>query len=87
MQLTITRAQERALNTLRGTPDDVHMMLMTVRPTGDGAILQGTEETFANLVTFISDDIAEGMLAKKAIGPLSTLCIQIDPDCANWLGM
>lgn len=84
--MTVTTAQSRALNELRGLPDDVFMMLMTARRTETGEVLQGTEETFAELVSFIADDLAEGMVSRRSVRPLRALCIAIDPDCADWLG-
>ncbi len=62
------------------------MLLMRSRQTEEGAVLDGSEEDFAELVEFIGEDLAEGMLTARAASSLSELCIRIDPSCADWLG-
>lgn len=72
--MTVSRAQSLALNELRGLPEKVHMMLMMGQRTEAGELLQGTEETFAELVSFIAEDLAEGMVSGRSIPPLRALC-------------
>ena len=75
-----------ALHVLRGLPADVHMVLMTARLTDSGAVLDGSEETFDELVSFIDEELGAGIASRSAVRPLMALCLRIDPDCANWIG-
>lgn len=87
MRVEINKAQDRALNGLRGLPPDAHMLVMCSRRTATGAVLDGSEAAFVELVEFISGELAEGMQAASSTRALWSLCVAIDPDCADWLGM
>lgn len=87
MTVTVNKAQYRALHALRGLPEGAHMLLMCSRPTETGGVLDGSEDDFQELVEHIGESIAEGMLSQGAARALSALCVKIDPDCAEWLGM
>lgn len=88
MTITLTKAQYRAVNDLRGLPEGAHMMVMCSRPTDKGGgILEGDEADFDELVSFIGESLADGMLSETKARPLRSLCVKIDPDCADWLGM
>ena len=87
MKITLNKSQYRAVNGLRGLPEEAHMLVMCSKLAPTGGILEGSEEAFEQLVAFISEEIAEGMLSAAASRALRTLCVRIDPDCANWLGM
>ena len=86
MKIELNKTQSRPLSDLRGTPADVHMMLMTEHITTSGGTLEGSEETFEALVEFISEELEEGMLSVKSARDLKQLCIKIDPESADWLG-
>ena len=86
MRIKINRSETRALNNLRGLPDDVHMMLMTMTFADDGGVLDGTKETFDFLVEFIGELLAEEMLSDRDASVLTSLCQKIDPGCVDWLG-
>ncbi|MEL6346159.1 MAG: hypothetical protein AAFV53_23820 [Myxococcota bacterium] len=86
MKVTLSKAQYRAVNALRGMPYDAHMLIMCSQPTKTGGILEGSQKAFDELVTFISEEMAEGMLSASASRTLSALCVKIDPSCASWLG-
>lgn len=86
MKLTITRTQWHALNDLRGLPDGAHMLVMCSRPVDKGAVLEGDEAAFRELVEHIGEDLADGMLAGRAAEGLVALCLKIDPRCGAWLG-
>jgi hypothetical protein len=58
------------------------MLLMT---SSDDA-LEGSKEAFVELVEFISEELAEGMVSRANEGVLIALCLKIDPSCADWLG-
>lgn len=87
MKVAITKREVNALNKLRGLPADAHMLLMCAHSTASGATLEGTEEAFAELIDFIGEEMADGMVSSAAGGVLYSLCVKIDPDCADWLGM
>jgi len=87
MNVTLNKAQYRALNKLRGLPDGAHMLIMCSRSTETGGVLAGSEQDFEELVEFISREMADGMLSATAARALGSLCVKIDPDCADWLGM
>jgi len=87
MKATLNKSQYRAVNDLRGLPSDAHMLIMCSRPTATGATLEGSEQAFEELVAFIGEEIAEGILSATSIRALSSLCEKIDPDCVDWLGM
>ena len=88
MTITLNKSQYRALNALRGLPEEAHMLIMcsSLTPTG-GGILEGPEEAFDELVEFISGELAEGMVSASASKALLSLCAALDPDCVDWLGM
>lgn len=87
MRVTLSKPQYRAINDLRGLPEAAHMLVMCSRPTKTGGILEGSEEAFNELVNFISEEMAEGMLSGTECRTLGALCVKIDPDCEDWLGM
>ena len=87
VRVTVNKSQYRALNELRGLPEEAHMLIMCSRPTKTGGILEGSEEAFEELVSFISDEMAEGMLSATECRTLGALCVKVDPDCRDWLGM
>ncbi len=87
MKVTTNKSQFRALNDRRGLPPRAHRLVMCSRSTSTGGVLEGTEEDFAELVEFISEELAEGMLSATAARALVSLAVKLDPDCADWLGM
>lgn len=87
MKVTLNKSECRAVNELRGLPDEAHMMIMCSSLTATGGVLTGSEQAFEELVEFISEEIAEGMLSATSTRVLASLCVKIDPDCADWLGM
>jgi hypothetical protein len=87
MKVSLNKSQYRALNDLRGLPEAAHMLLMCSLLTDTGGVLEGDEEAFAELVSFIGAEMAEDMLSATASRSLRTLCLKIDPGCAEWLGM
>ena len=87
MQVTLTKAEARAVNSLRGLPQGAHMLVMCSRSTETGAILDGSATAFEELVGHIGESMADGMLSMAAARTLGTLCVKIDPACADWLGM
>ena len=86
MKISITRTQCRALNDLRGLPERAHMLVTCSAPTEKGAVLEGDEDAFGELVAHIGDDLGEGMLTGSAAKALVALCLKIDPRCGDWLG-
>lgn len=50
------------------------------------AVGEGSPEDFKRLTEFINEDIEDGMLSGKAADCLITLCIEIEPNCADWIG-
>ena len=86
MQVEISEAESRALNKLRGLPQGVFMMIVTARPLAQGETLQGEEASFQELIEFIDEEIAEGMVSGRAASLLFDLCVRMDPSCADWLG-
>jgi hypothetical protein len=87
MRVTLNKTQYNAINKLRGLPDGAHMLIMCSRMIPTGGVLDGSEAAFDELVEFISGEIADGMLSATATRALASLCVKIDPDCADWLGM
>ncbi len=87
MRITANKSQSDALSRLRGLPEAAHFLVMSGRDTAGGTILEGREEAFAELVSFISEELADGMLSAPAARSLASVCIAIDPECADWLGM
>jgi len=87
MTLTLTKAEDRALNALRGLPEGAHMLVMCSRRAETGVILEGPVEDFDELVAFIGDQLADGLVSATAERALVSLCVKIDPDCEDWLGM
>lgn len=87
MKVDLNQSQYRALNSLRGLPDKAHMLIMCSKPTPTGGTLEGSKQAFDELVEFVSGEIADGMLTASATQALASLCVEIDPDCADWLGM
>jgi len=87
MRVTLNKTQYRAVNDLRGLPHDAHMLIMCSRHTATGGVLEGSEQAFEELVSFVSEELAEGKLSATAARALLSLCIKIDPECADWLGI
>ncbi len=87
MRAALNKTQDRALNKLRGLPHAAHMLIMCSRHTPTGSVLDGSEDAFDELVQFISGEIADGMLSAADTRALAPLCVKIDPDCADWLGI
>ena len=87
MKVTLSKTQYWAVNDLRGLPHDAHMLLMCSHPTATGGPLEGPDQAFEELVSFIDEKMAVGMLSATATRALLSLCIKIDPECADWLGM
>jgi hypothetical protein len=87
MRVALTKTEFRALNALRGLPEDAHYLVMTSSPTPTGGELDGDEDAFEELVAFIGEELAEGMLSASAAKTLWRLAVKIDPSCAEWLGM
>ena len=86
MTITLTRSEDRALNGLRGLPEGAHMLVMCSRRAGTGVILEGSAEDFEELVAFIGDQLADGLVSPTAERALVSLSVKIDPDCGDWLG-
>lgn len=87
MQVELNKSQYRALNALRGPPEDVHMMIMCSTRTATGGRIEGSQQTLDQLVAFVNEQIAYGMVSASAARALTSLCVKIDPNCADWLGM
>lgn len=87
MQVTLTQTEYRALNALRGLPQGAHMLVMCSLPTATGATLEGSDDDFSEILSFIGEQMADGMLSETAERALRSMCLKIDPDCADWLGM
>jgi hypothetical protein len=87
MKVFITKTQCFALNDLRGLPERAHMLVMCSIPSEEGAVLEGPDEAFAELIEHINEDLCEGSLAKPVAAALTSLCLKVDPRCAEWLGM
>jgi len=87
MKLIVTPEQQRALEKLRGLPDNAHLLLMTSRYTATGGILNGRKKAFTELVEHISEDLAAGMHPVADARRLAEVCLKIDAECADWLGM
>jgi len=87
MKVSLAKAEYDAVNDLRGLPHAAHMLLMCSLPTRKGAVLEGSEDAFAELVSSIGESMADGMLSASAARTLRSVCLKIDPDCADWLGM
>lgn len=63
------------------------MLIMCSLMTDTGGELEGSDEAFAELVSFIGEEMAEGRLSATAFRALRAMCVKIDPECADWLGM
>jgi len=87
VELTVSRAEHGALDALRGLPHSAHMLVMCSRTTPTGGILDGSEEAFEELVSFIGEEMADGTLSASSSRTLYSLCVRIDPSCRDWLGM
>jgi hypothetical protein len=87
MRVSIDKREFRSLNAVRGLPPDAHLLIMCARSTPTGATLEGSEQAFDELVSFISGEIADEMVPETEMSSLSSLCVRIDPGCADWLGM
>jgi hypothetical protein len=87
MRVPLTKAQYRAVNALRGLPEGAHMLIMCSRATETGGVLEGSEDAFEELVSFIGEEMGEGMLSATASQALWSLCVEIDPDSSDWLGV
>ncbi|TVQ87640.1 MAG: hypothetical protein EA397_17905 [Deltaproteobacteria bacterium] len=87
MKVTLNRREYLALDALRGLPEDAHMLIMCCTPTETGGILEGSQRAFEELVDFVSEEFSEGMLPASKVRALTSLCVKIDPECADWLGM
>lgn len=87
MNLPINKSQWHALNELRGLPETAHLLVMSARSTDSGAVLDGSQSAFGELVEHIGSELEEGMFSGPIAGALHALCVKIDPECADWLGM
>jgi hypothetical protein len=87
MKVTLTKAEYRAVNALRGLPERAHMLIMCSKFTETGGVLEGSEAAFEDLVSFVGEEMADGMLSATASRALRSMCVKIDPDCADWLGL
>lgn len=87
MKVSLDKSEYRALNGLRGLPESAHMLVMCSRMTATGGTLMGSVHAFDELVNDISVQIADGLISATAARALYSLCVKIDPDCADWLGM
>jgi len=87
MKVKLDPSQSRALAGLQGLPARAHMLIMCSRPDPSGDILEGTQDDFDELVEHISAEFAEGMVSYRDAPLLYAICIKIDPNCAEWLGM
>lgn len=87
MLAKLDKTQARALESLRGLPADAHSLVMCSRLTASGCTLEGPKGAFDELIAFIGEQLADGMLPAPSVVALRSLCVQIDPDCADFLGM
>ena len=87
MKVSLNKAQYRALNDLRGLPQGAHMMVMCSESTATGGVIEGDAQDFEELVAFISEGLADGAYRAGEGRVLMSLCVKINPDCADWLGM
>ncbi len=87
MKITLNKKQYRALHQLRGLPEGAHMLVMCSGMTDTGGTLDGDPDAFDELVGFINEEITEGMVSATTAGVLASLCVKIDPDSAEWLGL
>ena len=87
MKVSLTKAEYRAVNSVRGLPEQAHMLIMCSTVTDTGGVLEGSEDAFEELVSFIGEEMAGGMLSPTASRALRSMCVKIDPDCGEWLGM
>ena len=86
MRVQLNKAQYDAVNDLRGLPEDAHMLVMCSHHTARGGVLDGSEEAFEQLLSFISEELSYGVSARRA-RVLYSVAVAIDPDCADWIGM
>lgn len=87
MRVTLTKVQYRAINDLRGLPEGAHMMVMCSESTATGGVLEGSKEDFDELVSFVGESLADGLVAAGDVRALRSACVKIDPKCQTWLGL
>lgn len=87
MRVTLNKTQYRAVNALRGLPQGAHLMVMCSRSTDTGGILEGDRDAMDELVSHISEELADGMVSAATGRALASAAIAIDPKSADWLGM
>ncbi len=83
----LNTSEYRALNRLRGLPEDAHMLIMCSRMTSTGGTLDGPQKAFDELVAFIDEEFAESLVSAADRRALESICGKIDPNSVDWLGM
>ena len=86
MKITLDRRETGALNSLRGMPEAVQMLVLCASRTATGGELEGTKAELEALVDFIGTELADGLVSARDEPPLVSLCEKITPGCSDWLG-
>ena len=87
MKIILSKKEYRALDEIRGAPEDVHYMVMCSKEEQGRMVLEGNESTFEELLGLISEEISERLCPAKNISPLLGICKKINPSSLDWVGM
>ena len=86
MKITLTKTQYNALDHIYGRPENVHYLIMCAKPTDKGWILEGSDETFNELLEIINEEICEVRCSQKRAKSLIAVCKKVDPKSLDWMG-
>jgi len=79
-KVTLTSAQYSAVNNIRGLEQSAHYMVLTATQKDSGWILEGTEDTFDELLSDMYDEVEYKMQPAPKLRKILEAICQISPD-------
>lgn len=80
MKIKISKAEYHALNFVRGLTNDAHYMVILARENDDGHILEGTEETFSDLLHDLYDEVEYELQPKSRLKQIRSVIAKLEPE-------
>ncbi len=80
IKLRVTGPEIDALNMVRGLKEDAHYMVILAKDDGDGAILEGTEKTFSDLLFDLYEEVEYKMQPKSRLKHIRSIIDKLEPE-------
>ena len=79
-KVTLSNAQYSAVNNIRGLEQSAHYMVMTATQKEKAWVLEGTEDTFDELLSDLYDEVEYKMQPAPKLRKILEVICEISPD-------